>query len=75
MNPNLTASQIADLKFGEFEAKQSTFDFGTNTGQALELAKATFGSDVFLKREDESFNLLKLAEAARASFNPTFHAC
>jgi len=65
-NPDLTASQIANLKLIQ-AGGGGDFDFGTNTGQALELAGANFGSSVFLKREDESFALLQEAEALRAS--------
>jgi len=64
-NPELTASQIANLKFIQAGGGEG-FDFGTNTGQALELAGANFGSDVFLQRENENFALLQEAEALRA---------
>jgi len=64
-NPNLTASQIADLKFQQ-AGGGGDFDFGTNTGLALELAGASFGSDVFLQKEDPGFALLKEAEALAA---------
>jgi len=64
-NPNLTASQIANLKFIQ-AGGGGDFDFGTNTGLALELAEASFGSDVFLQKEDPGFDLLKEAEALAA---------
>jgi len=64
-NPDLTASQIANLKLIQ-AGGGGDFDFGTNTGSALELAGANFGSSVFLKREDPSFALLLEAEALRA---------
>lgn len=64
-NPQLTASQIANLKFIQAGGGEG-FDFGTNTGLALELAGADFGSTVFLQREDPSFALLQEAEALRS---------
>jgi len=64
-NPNLTASQIANLKFIQ-AGGGGDFDFGTNTGLALELAEANFGSGVFLQKEDPGFALLKEAEALAA---------
>jgi len=64
-NPDLTASQIANLKLIQ-AGGGGDFDFGTNTGLALELAGANFGSDVFLDRDDPSFALLKEAEALAA---------
>jgi len=65
-NPDLTASQIANLKFIQAGGGED-FDFGTNTGLALELAGANFGSNTFLKREDPNFSLLLEAEALRAN--------
>ena len=64
-NPELTASQIANLKFIQAGGGEG-FDFGTNTGMALELAQANFGSSTFLKREDPNFDLLLQAEALRS---------
>jgi len=61
-NPELTASQIANLKFIQAGGVSPGFDFGTNTGLALELAGANFGSDVFLQKEDPSFALLLEAQ-------------
>jgi len=60
-NPDLTASQIADLKLIQ-AGGGGDFDFGTNTGIAEELAGANFGSDVFLDRDKPGFDLLLQAQ-------------
>lgn len=60
-NPELTASQIANLKFIQ-AGGGGTFDFGTNTGMSLELAGASFGSDVFLDKDKPGFDLLLEAQ-------------
>jgi len=64
--PQLTASQIADLKFQAFDQGQSGFVFGTNTGSALELAQGSFGQKI------ENLDLTKAFEEFKASFNPVF---
>jgi len=66
----LTASQIADLKFQQFE--DSSFDFGTNTGNAEAFADANFGSEVFLQKGTEALEFQKLVEAAKAAASPVF---
>jgi len=64
-NPNLTASQIADLKFQQ-AGGGGDFDFGTNTGSALEVAELNFGQG------SQDIELQKALEAFKASFNPVF---
>jgi len=59
-NPDLTASQIANLKFIQAGGGEG-FDFGTNTGSAFDAAQLGFGSS------PESLALLKEAEALKAS--------
>lgn len=58
-NPELTASQIANLKFIQAGGGEG-FDFGTNTGIALQAAEGDFGLNPL------SVNLLKEAEAIAA---------
>jgi len=64
-NPDLTASQIANLKFIQAEGG-GDFDFGTNTGSALEVAELNFGQG------SQDIELQKALEAFKASFNPVF---
>lgn len=58
-NPDLTASQIANLKFIQAGGGEG-FDFGTNTGIALQAAEGDLGLNPL------SVELLKEAEALRA---------
>jgi len=60
-NPELTASGIANLKLIQAGGGED-FDFGTNLGNALELAKGNFGQAVL----QPEIPFLKEAEALRA---------
>lgn len=66
-NPDLTASQIANLKFIQGGGDISSgFDFGTNTGEALEAAQLSFPKQI------QDIELQKAIEAFKASFSPVF---
>lgn len=79
MRPDLTASQAANLKaIINPDPKVMMFDFGTNTGQALQLRNLNFGRGAQLssqmRRSTPEFqNLLKQeALKAQSTFNRLF---